>query len=98
MAKNTKNKHDFKDFLLELIPECPAAPMRLMIKSDMGMSLELNKSSQIYFHALDEAAGLNVVMIKLDGTTVTPPEVTFALSDAELLMFQKASALPVTHL
>ncbi len=92
----TNNSHEFKDFLLKLIPECSDAPMQIMVRGNMGMSIELRKESQIYFHSIDKAADLNVVMIKLDSATSTPPEITFSMSDSELARFQKVSMLPVT--
>ncbi|HFQ4839769.1 hypothetical protein F6X00_25435 (plasmid) [Vibrio vulnificus] len=92
------NSHEFKDFLLKLIPECADAPMQLMVRGNMGMTIELSKNSQIYFHSIDQSADLNVVMIKLDSATSTPPEITFSMQDSDLLRLQKVSVLPVIHM
>ncbi|HFC9430983.1 TPA: hypothetical protein AB5E57_001615 [Vibrio cholerae] len=84
----------FTGFDIELVPNCPNAPMRLIIKNMAALSIELLSTGVFYVQPSD--FGLDhVVMFKMNANTKSTPEISFHIPASEIEQFKKISILPV---
>lgn len=87
-------KLSLEGFTIVTVPESPQFPMQIVFGNGNPVIIDLPITGAFHHHSV-ENTDHHSVMFKMDNSTKTHPEVSFILSNSELVQLQSISVLPV---